>query len=42
MRTSNGNENINLYMYGDLVMPNVSDGSDADDFVTQLKLLAGK
>ena len=40
MRSSNGNENINLYMYGDLVMPNVSDGSDAGDFVDQLKLLA--
>ena len=40
MSSSNGNENINLYMYGDLVMPNVSDGSDASDFVDQLKLLA--
>lgn len=40
MSNSSGNENINLYMYGDLVMPNVSDGSDANDFVDQLKLLA--
>ncbi|QOP65352.1 tape measure protein [Gordonia phage Diabla] len=40
MSTSSGNESITLNMYGDLVMPNVSDGSDANDFVEQLKLLA--
>lgn len=38
--SNSANENINLYMYGDLVMPNVSDGSDASDFVDQLRLLA--
>ncbi|AVD99124.1 tape measure protein [Gordonia phage Adgers] len=40
MSTTSGNESITLNMYGDLVMPNVSDGSDANDFVEQLKLLA--
>ncbi|QAY16664.1 tape measure protein [Gordonia phage FelixAlejandro] len=40
MSTASGNESITLNMYGDLVMPNVSDGSDANDFVEQLKLLA--
>lgn len=40
MRTDDGNAPVNLYMYGDLVMPNVSDGSDANEFVDQLKLLA--
>lgn len=40
MRNESGNDSINLYMYGDLVMPNVSDGSDANDFIDQLKLLA--
>ncbi|UTN91185.1 tape measure protein [Gordonia phage PokyPuppy] len=40
MSTSSGNESITLNMYGDLVMPNVSDGSDANDFVEQLRLLA--
>lgn len=40
--TGSANAPVNLYMYGDLVMPNVSDGSDANDFVDQLKLLASQ
>lgn len=40
MSTSSGNAPITMNMYGDLVMPNVSDGSDAGDFVDQLRLLA--
>ncbi|QAX94631.1 tape measure protein [Gordonia phage Harambe] len=41
MSTASGNESITLNMYGDLVMPNVSDGSDASDFIDQLRILAG-
>ncbi|AKJ71815.1 putative major tail protein [Tsukamurella phage TIN4] len=42
MVSPSGNAPVNLFIYGDLEMPNVSDGSDANEFVDQLRLLASK
>lgn len=39
--SSQSNKNITLNVYGDLSMPNITNGDDAQDFVDQLTLLAG-